>query len=143
MNALDKLLLGELNYLAPTKKRPHTYTTDPPAGEPCTTVVSDAYVVPIRNLRPFASWVSLDPEGFSLVRQDTVVTDFYDNDEVKVVYYPEVERALKEVTGADRILHLRPHRAPSPSAICGRMRPINYCGAVSRSSTCGGRSAAR
>ena len=43
-----------LNYLAPTKERPRTYTNDPPAGEPCTTVVSEAHVVPIRDLRPFA-----------------------------------------------------------------------------------------
>jgi hypothetical protein len=104
-----------LNYLAPTKERPRTYTSDPPAGEPRTTVVSEAYVVPIRNLRPFASSVSLDREGFSLVRQDTAVTDFYDDDEVKAVYYAEVERALKEATGADRVFifdHTTRRRVP-------------------------------
>jgi hypothetical protein len=104
-----------LNYLAPTKERPRTYTNDPPAGEPRTTVVSEAHVVPIRNLRPFASSVSLDREGFSLVRQDTAVTDFYDDDEVKAVYYPEVERALKEATGADRVFifdHTTRRRVP-------------------------------
>jgi hypothetical protein len=92
-----------LNYLAPTKERPRTYTNDPPTGEPRTTVVSQAHVVPIRNLRPFASSVSLDREGFSLVRLDTAVTDFYDDDEVKAVYYPEVERALKAATAADHV----------------------------------------
>ncbi len=60
-------------------------------------------MVPILNLRPFASSVSLDREGFSLVRHDTAVMDFYDDDEVKSVYYPEVERALKHATGADRV----------------------------------------
>ena len=74
-----------LNYLAPTKERPRTYTNDPPTGEPRTTVVSEAHVVPIRNLRLFASSVSLDREGFSLVRQDTALTDFYDDDEVSAV----------------------------------------------------------
>jgi hypothetical protein len=92
-----------LNYLAPTEERPRTYTNDPPAGQPRTTVVSEAHVVPIRNLRPFASSISLDREGFSLVQLNTAVTDFYDDDEVKAVYYPEVERALKEATGADRV----------------------------------------
>jgi hypothetical protein len=66
-------------------------------------VVSESHVVPIRNLRPVASVVSLDSEGFSLVHHETGVTDFYDDDEVKSVYYPEVERALKEATGADRV----------------------------------------
>jgi hypothetical protein len=104
-----------LNYLAPTKERPRTYTNDPPSGEPRTTVVSEAHVVPIRNLRPLASSVSLDREGFGLVRQDTAVTDFYDDDEVRAVYYPEVERALKEATGADRVFifdHTTRRRVP-------------------------------
>jgi hypothetical protein len=92
-----------LNYLAPTRERPRTYTNDPPAGQPRTTVLSEAHVVPIRNLRPLASSISLDREGFSLVQLDTAVTDFYDDDEVKAVYYPEVGRALKEATGADRV----------------------------------------
>jgi hypothetical protein len=104
-----------LNYLAPTKERPRTYTNDPRTGEPRTTVVSEAHVVPIQNLRPFASSVLLDREGFSLVRQDTAVTNFYDDDEVKAVYYPEVERALKEATDADRIFifdHTTRRRVP-------------------------------
>jgi hypothetical protein len=94
---------GVLNYLAPTKERPRTYTNDPPPGEPRTTVVSESHVVPIRNLRPVASAISLDREGFSLVHHDTAVADFYDDDEVKSVYYPEVERALKDATGAYRV----------------------------------------
>jgi len=92
-----------LNYLAPTKERPRTYTYDPPPGEHRTTVLSEAHVLPIWNLRPLASSVSLDREGFSLVHHDTAVADFYDDDEVKAVYYPEVERALKDVTGAHRV----------------------------------------
>jgi hypothetical protein len=93
-----------LNYLAPaTKERPRTYTYDPPPGEPRTTVVSEPHTLPIHDIRPIASSVSLDREGFGLVKQNTAVKDFYDDDEVKSVYYPEVERALKDATGADRV----------------------------------------
>ena len=92
-----------LNYLAPTKERPRTYTNDPPPGQPRSTVVSESHVLPIRNLRPIAASVSLDREGFDLVRHDTAVKDFYNDDEVKAVYYPEVVRALKHATGADRV----------------------------------------
>lgn len=92
-----------LNYLAPTKDRPRTYTNDPPLGQPRSTVVSESHVLPIRNLRPVASSVSLDRGGFDLLHHDTAVVDFYDDDEVKAVYYPEVERALKAATGADRV----------------------------------------
>jgi hypothetical protein len=93
-----------LNYLAPaTRERPRTYTYDPPPGEPRTTVVSEPHTLPIHDIRPIASSVSLDREGFGLVKQNTAVKDFYDDDEVKAVYYPEVERALKDATGADRV----------------------------------------
>jgi hypothetical protein len=92
-----------LNYLASADERPRTYTYDPPPGEPRTTVVSEPHTLPIRDLRPIATSVSLDREGFGLVHHDTAVKDFYDDDEVKAVYYPEVERALKDATGADRV----------------------------------------
>jgi hypothetical protein len=35
---------------------------------------------------------------------ETAVKDFYDPDEVKAVYYPEVERLLKRITGAERVV---------------------------------------
>jgi hypothetical protein len=39
-----------------------------------------------------------------LTEHDTAVKDFYDPDEVKSVYYPEVERLIKRVTGAERVV---------------------------------------
>ena len=38
-----------------------------------------------------------------LVRQKSSVEDFYDEDEVRNVYYPEAERLIKAATGADRV----------------------------------------
>jgi hypothetical protein len=35
---------------------------------------------------------------------DTAVKDFYDSDEVEAVYYPEVERLIRQVTGAERVV---------------------------------------
>jgi hypothetical protein len=92
-----------LNYLVPTAERPRTYTNDPPPGEPRSTVVSESRVVPIHDLRPVASAVSLDREGFALIRHDSAVRDFWDDEEVRSVYYPEVVSALKQATGADRV----------------------------------------
>jgi hypothetical protein len=39
----------------------------------------------------------LDHDGFQLVKQTTAVTDFLDENNVKVNYYPELEKLLKEV----------------------------------------------
>ena len=48
--------------------------------------------------------LSLDINGFVLTEHETAVKDFYDSDEVKSVYYPEVERLLKRVTGGERVV---------------------------------------
>ena len=39
-----------------------------------------------------------------LTEHETAVSDFYDPEEVKAVYYPEVERLVKRITGAERVL---------------------------------------
>ena len=94
---------AELNYLAPTKERPRTYTFDPPAGTLRSTVVNDPHVVPIADARRLLADLTLDEEGFGLIRHTSAVRNFYDDEEVRRVYYPEAEAILKELTGADRV----------------------------------------
>ena len=43
-------------------------------------------------------------ESRGLVEQRSAVKDFWDDDEVRRVYYPEAERFIAEVTGASRVL---------------------------------------
>jgi hypothetical protein len=94
---------AELNYLAPMTERPRNYTYEPPAGAPRSNVVSEPHKVAIRNARPIAPSISLDVEGFGLVDQVSKVRDFYDDQEVREIYYPEAEAAIKAATGADRV----------------------------------------
>jgi hypothetical protein len=94
---------ADLNYLAPALDRPRTYTFEPPSGEPRSNIVPEPHSLPIHDIRPIGEAVSLDREGFALVRQDSEVKDFYDEDEVRSVYYPEAERLIKAATGADRV----------------------------------------
>jgi hypothetical protein len=60
--------------------------------------------VAIHNGRELLSKLSLDTNGFVLTEHETAVKDFYDPEEVKAVYYPEVERLVKRITGAERVL---------------------------------------
>lgn len=99
---------AELNYLAPTTERPRTYTYDPPDGVARTTTVNEPHWVDISDARSILSGVSLDEEGFGLVQHSSAVRNFYDEEEVKRVYYPEAEQILKELTGADRV-HIFDH----------------------------------
>jgi hypothetical protein len=92
---------AELNYLGRMTDRPRNYTFDPPPGEKRSNIVSDARLVPIYDVR--ATQVSLDQEGFDLIRHASAVRDFYDEAELRRVYYPEAERLITEVTGASRV----------------------------------------
>jgi hypothetical protein len=94
---------ADLNYLTPSLDRPRTFTYDPPAGEPRSNIVPEPHALPIQDIRPISEAVSLDREGFALVGQKSLVKDFYDEDEVRNVYYPEAERLIKAATGADRV----------------------------------------
>jgi hypothetical protein len=81
----------------------YNYTFDPPAGVERTNVVSEAHVVPVYDARVAAPDATLDREGFALLHHRSAVRDFYDEDEVRRVYYPETARVLAEATGARRV----------------------------------------
>ena len=93
-----------LNYLAEGTERPVSYAYTSPSDTPPTTRRNSPHPVTIRNARPILSQLSLDQHGFVLTHQDSTVTNFYDEQEVREVYYPEVERLLKEVTGAVKVV---------------------------------------
>ena len=96
-------VVAELSYLAPTPGKPRTYAFDPPPGEPKTTALPEPHEVPVFNGRAIASGFSLDREGFALVRYPTAVRNFYDEKEVKSVYYPAAEAFIQATLQADRV----------------------------------------
>ncbi len=93
-----------LNYLLNGAERPVSYAYTPPSGIPQTTRRNSPQTVTIRNARPILSQLSLDRQGFVLTHHDSKVANFYDEKEVREVYYPEVERLLKETTGAVKVV---------------------------------------
>lgn len=54
--------------------------------------------------RPIADRMDLDRHGFTFRRYGTAVTDFYDDEQIRRVYYPEMERLVKQATGADKVI---------------------------------------
>jgi hypothetical protein len=89
-----------LNYLAVPGERPVSYAYEPPPGTPWSTAGSEAHEAAIYDLRPAASDFALDNAGFQLVTHPTSLKDFWDEEEVRRVYYPESIELLKRVTGA-------------------------------------------
>lgn len=58
----------------------------------------------VHDGRPIADRLDLDRHGFILMRHPTAVKDFYDDAEVRRVYYPEMERLVRQVTGASKVI---------------------------------------
>ena len=58
----------------------------------------------IHNGRTLAGDLSLEREGFVLVRHDTRVEDFYDEEQLRSVYYPEIDALVKRESGASRVV---------------------------------------
>lgn len=54
--------------------------------------------------RPIASQLDLDRHGFKLMRYPTAVQNFYDDEEVRRLYYPEMDKLVKQVTGAAKVV---------------------------------------
>ncbi|HLJ62536.1 MAG TPA: CmcJ/NvfI family oxidoreductase [Stellaceae bacterium] len=95
---------GWLNYLEAGIDKPFVYAYGPPPGEPARFGEIEPHLVAIHDGRPIRDALSLDIQGFMLQRQPTKIADFYNADEVKRVYYPEIEGLVQALTGAAKIV---------------------------------------
>lgn len=108
---MDDLMLATLkrievpmNYLTKGSEKPVNYMYTPPPGVPPRTGQYGKYTVPLYDGRSIAQHLSLDTNGFMLTRHETAVKNFYDPDEVHAVYFPEIERLMKKIAGATKVV---------------------------------------
>src|SRR6202158_4898876 len=99
-----KTLTSTLHYLKPGTEKPARYRIEPPPGVPRSNGIVDPHEVTIEDARGRESEFTLDRNGFALVKAPTTVADFYTPEEIKRVYYPEVERLLRDTLGASRVV---------------------------------------
>src|SRR3954452_14047078 len=98
-----KTLTSTLHYLKRGTEKPAYYRIEPPPGVPRSNGINDPHEVTIEDSRGRESEFTLDRNGFALVKAPTAMTDFYSPDEIKGVYYPEVERLVQNTLGASRV----------------------------------------
>jgi len=94
-----------LNYLADTGGVPVTLVGD--YGDSDTRTgggQSDPHRVVIHNGRLADERFDLHRHGFSFVPHRTRITDFFDDDQLRRVYYPEMEALIKAESGAKRVV---------------------------------------
>jgi hypothetical protein len=92
-----------LHYLQRGTEKPARYVSEPPPGVPRWNGIDDPHDVRIEDARGREAEFTLDRNGFALIKAPTVVQDFYSEDQIKQVYYPEVARLLRETLGASRV----------------------------------------
>src|SRR4029079_15186387 len=91
-----KTLTSTLFYLKRGAEKPAYYRIEPPPGVPRANGISDPREVTIEDARGRESEFTLDRNGFALVKAPTRVADFYSPEEIKRIYYPEVEHLLRD-----------------------------------------------
>lgn len=95
---------ASLTYLVDTGEKPVSYSVGPDSTPVQHKGRYEEHTVTIHNGRLIRDRLSLDREGFVFITHETKVSDFYDEDQVRSVYYPEVERLVKGLTGASKVL---------------------------------------
>lgn len=107
LDAAPAFVEGELIYLDNDGRQPYNYTYDPPPpGEKKNSHEGEAHKVKIHNAR-LETDLSLDTSGFQLLNHRSALgpfKDYQDDAKLREVYYPEVEAAIRAVTGAEKVV---------------------------------------
>src|SRR3954464_8417894 len=93
---------AEIRYTADTGETLVNETFGPNNIHRRTSGADDPRQVEIRDGR--AETLSLDGNGFALVPHATRVGDFLDENQLKRIYYPEIEALIGQVSGAARVV---------------------------------------
>src|SRR5262249_484273 len=88
-----------LNYIVNDGTKLYTYTGGAGSLDVRTGGQPDSRKVTIHNGRPHVKEFTLERDGFRFVAHHTKVADFFDPDEVRRVYYPEMEALVKAESG--------------------------------------------
>jgi len=102
--AATPAVTAELTYAVDTGEKPVNETFGPGNIRRRNTGVKEQRPVQIHNGRALVSQFALDRHGFVFVDHPTAVADFFDPDQLKTVYYPEIERLVEAVSGATRVV---------------------------------------
>jgi len=93
-----------LNYIVDDGTKVFTVTAGPGGQDVRSGGTPDLRRMVIHNGRPYARGFALERDGFRFVQHDTKVADFFDEAEIKRVYYPEMETLIKAESGAKRVV---------------------------------------
>jgi hypothetical protein len=103
-DVLPDTLETTLNYIVDDGTKVFTVTAGPGGQDVRSGGTPDPRRMVIHNGRPHAADFALERDGFRFLRHDTKMADFFDEDEIKRVYYPEMVALIKAESGAKRVV---------------------------------------
>jgi hypothetical protein len=97
-------ILAQVNYLLDTGETPFTFTGGPGSTQVINQGTDDPHTVTMHDGRPERDRFELERDGFHFVRHDTKVIDFFNEAEIRGVYFTEMEALIKQEIGATRVV---------------------------------------
>ena len=119
-----------VSYIVPGAYKPYSLEYEPPAGVPRRSASYRDHLVRICDARSLKRGPTLDREGFALRRHATTVVDFYDESEVRKVYYAELEQLVKDATGASSVIVFDHMVRGSAAPIYDGKQMVNHVGGL-------------
>ena len=95
---------AELVYAVDTGEKPVNETMGPGDMSRKRTGIREKHKMAVRDGRPLIGSFDLEEHGFEFVDHPTKTVDFFNPEQLADIYYPEVEKLVKERTGASRVL---------------------------------------
>lgn len=93
-----------VNFVVDTGNKVVNIPSTPGGGKSSHIGEYEEKMVSIADARPAAADLSLDREGFALVKFETKVTDFYEPGQITEIYDSEIEALIKRETGAEDVV---------------------------------------
>ena len=97
-------VVAQLSYLVAGAGRVQHLIYPPNCGRALVRPPLERRAMTVADCRLLAPPATLDSAGFELVHAPSAITDFYNDDEVRRQYYPEVAQLLRRVLGALEVL---------------------------------------
>jgi hypothetical protein len=95
---------AQMTYLGPNHGLAQVRVYPPSSGLATVRPASIQHLVSIRDARPVSNRLQLDEQGFELHSVPSTFADFYDEAAVRERYYPEVQTAMRAITGAVAVI---------------------------------------
>ena len=99
----DAAVNAPLTFMRPQDTKPYFHSARMSDGPPKIFFETDDHAVEISDMRAIVVTLSIDREGFELMRHTTRVEDLYDDDAIEQDYYREIEALLKQRFGASKV----------------------------------------